>query len=57
MAYQDILDRYRILFELAWDNHGLVLNLNTIPNWVLPKLIEWRNHKVEEENERLEKIK
>jgi hypothetical protein len=42
--------RYRLLFELAWDNHGLTLVLNDIPDDMLQQISGWRNEKVEIEN-------
>jgi len=42
--------RYRLLFDLAWDNHGLTLQLNDIPDSILQLILQWRNEKVEAEN-------
>ena len=44
--------RYRMLFDLAWDNHGLTLELNDIPDSILTLMAHWRNEKVEAENAR-----
>jgi len=35
---------------LAWDNHGLNLNLNDVPDDMLQLIAQWRNEKVEAEN-------
>jgi len=45
--------RYQLLFELAWDNHGLTLNLNDIPDDMLQLIAYWRNDKVEQENAKM----
>jgi len=50
-AYISREARYRLLFDLAWDNHGLILNLNEIPDDMLQLMARWRNDKVEEENQ------
>lgn len=49
--------RYRLLFELAWDNHGLTLALNSVPDDMLRLITEWRNEKVEIENAQIEKLR
>jgi hypothetical protein len=42
--------RYRLLFDLAWDNHGLTLDLAKVPDSMLKLMLEWRNERVEAEN-------
>lgn len=42
--------RYRLMFELAWDNHGLTLQLDNVPDQILNLILQWRNEKVEAEN-------
>jgi len=49
--------RYRLMFELAWDDHGLTLALNDLPDEILNRIAEWRNEKVEAENQRTPKMK
>ena len=49
--------RYRLLFELAWDNHGLHLVLNDIPDDILREMAQWRNAKVEQENAQTSKLR
>ncbi len=49
--------RYRLLFELAWDDHGLTLVLNDIPDDILYQMANWRNEKVEMENAKMPKMK
>jgi hypothetical protein len=49
--------RYRLLFELAWDDHGLTLVLNDIPDDMLQQISAWRNEKVEIENAHVAKIR
>ena len=41
--------RYRLLFNLAWDNHGLTLQLNDVPDQMLELIAQWRNEKVDSE--------
>ena len=43
--------RYRLMFDLAWDNHGLTLQLDTVPDDMLRLIARWRNEKVEIENQ------
>lgn len=45
-----------MLFELAWDNHGLTLDLTHIPDDILRQIVDWRNEKVEAENSKLPKV-
>lgn len=49
--------RYRLLFDLAWDNHGLTLVLNDIPDDILQQLASWRNERVEMENAQASKMR
>lgn len=47
--------RYRTLFNLAWDNHGLTLVLNDVPDAILKQMVQWRNEAVEAEKAALNK--
>ncbi len=49
-------DHYRVLFELAWDGKGLVLDLHRVPTDILKLMILWRNEKVERENEQVKNL-
>lgn len=40
------------MFQLAWDEKGMVFNLENVPDDILKKLVDWRNERVNEENER-----
>jgi len=40
------------MFQLAWDEKGMVFNLENVPDDILKRLVEWRNERVQEENER-----
>ena len=40
------------MFQLAWDEKGMVFNLEQVPDDILKKLVVWRNERVAEENER-----
>jgi hypothetical protein len=50
-------DRYKVLFEMAWDGKGLTLELSQVPDDILRMMIHWRNEKVEAENEETRKLK
>ncbi len=43
------------MFQLAWDEKGMVFNLENVPDDILKKLVEWRNERVNEENDRANK--
>lgn len=43
--------RYRTMFDLAWDGKGLILDLDKVPDHILNLMVNWRNAKVEAENE------
>lgn len=45
------------MFELAWDNHGLTMSLNGIPDHMLQLIAGWRNEKVEIENAQNSKMR
>ncbi len=47
----------KLLFELAWDNHGLTLVLNDIPDDLLHLIVAWREEKVEIENAKAAKMR
>lgn len=38
------------MFDLAWDNRGLTVNLTDLPSWALQMFLEMRNKRIEEEN-------
>jgi hypothetical protein len=40
------------MFQLAWDEKGMVFNLENVPDEILKLLVYWRNEKIQEENER-----
>jgi len=40
------------MFTLAWDDKGMVFNLENVPDDMLKKIVEWRNERVQEDNER-----
>lgn len=43
--------RYRVMFDLAWDGKGLIIDLAKVPDHILNLMVNWRNAKVEAENE------
>jgi hypothetical protein len=43
------------MFQLAWDEKGMVFNLENIPDDMLKRIVEWRNERVKQENEKLKK--
>lgn len=50
---QSRLDReakYRLIFDLAWDDKGMIVNLDELPDDILQLFLRWRNERVEEEN-------
>lgn len=40
------------MFQLAWDEKGMVFNLENVPDDMLKKIVEWRNERIDAENER-----
>ena len=44
---------YRLLFDLAWDNHGLTLDISRVPDPILQLFVQWRNERVEAENSKI----
>jgi hypothetical protein len=42
--------RWKLLFSLAWDGKGIVLDATQIPDDLMDQLVEWRNECVEREN-------
>jgi hypothetical protein len=42
---------------LAWDGKGLVLDLTQVPDEILEDLIQWRNEKVDRENDEFKKYR
>lgn len=45
--------RYHTMFNLAWDNHGLTMVLNDVPDDIIKQMIQWRNEAVEAENAKI----
>ena len=43
-----------MLFDIAWDGKGLILNLTEWPDDLLEHLVVWRNERVEQDNRALE---
>ena len=45
--------RWKTIFDMAWgsESKGLVINLAEVPDDILKLMIDWRNDRVEEENE------
>lgn len=42
--------QWRLLMELAWKGKGLTLDLSRVPAWIIPKMTEWHQELVSEEN-------
>jgi hypothetical protein len=42
--------RWRMLFDLAWNSKGLVVDISRCPDNILLKMVDWRNEAVENEN-------
>jgi len=45
--------RWELIFNLAWEDNGFVVDLTKVPDHVLDNFLIWRNRKVDEENARL----
>lgn len=45
------------MFTLAWDDKGMVFNLENVPDDMLKKVVEWRNERVREENEQAQQAR
>lgn len=41
--------RWKLIFNLAYDDTGLVCDLRGVPDNILEKFVTWRNEKVEAE--------
>lgn len=41
------------MFELAWDEKGMVFNLDNVPDDMLKLIVQWRNERVQEENAKM----
>lgn len=41
--------RWKLIFDLAWDQTGLTIDLQKVPDLILEKFVTWRNEKVEAE--------
>jgi len=48
-------ERWRLIFNLAWDGRGLTVDLTNVPDQIMAKFVEWRAEKIEEENATLPK--
>jgi hypothetical protein len=46
-------NRWRQIFELAWDNKGFVIDMRTLPDYVMDLFITWRNERIQEERDQV----
>jgi hypothetical protein len=49
--------RWKTIFNMAWgsDSKGLTINLAEVPDDILKLMVDWRNDRVEEENDQARK--
>ena len=52
---QGIEEKWKLRFNLAFKSKGVYINLADVPDQIVPKLIDWHQELVEEENESLKK--
>jgi hypothetical protein len=41
--------RYRLLFDMAWDGKGFIIDLTRVPDDILRLMIAWREERIDEE--------